>query len=54
MAREATLSVKGARIFNLLPPVIGNLESVSVDIFKKKSFTSDTTVHGEQTVLRIS
>ena len=33
-AREASLGVKGTRIFNLLPPDIRNLESVSVDTFK--------------------
>ena len=33
-AREASLGVKGARIFNLLPTDIRNLDSISVDTFK--------------------
>ena len=31
---EASLGVKGSRIFNILPPDLTNLESVSVDTFK--------------------
>ena len=33
-AREASLGVKGARIFNLLPAYIRNIDSDSVDMFK--------------------
>ena len=33
-AREATLGVKGARIFNLLPVWIRTISGVSVDKFK--------------------
>ena len=33
-AREASLSVKGARIFNLLPADIRNIEGTTVDTFK--------------------
>ena len=35
-AREASLSVKGARIFNLLPIWIRTLNGVSVDNFKSE------------------
>jgi len=35
-AREGSLSVKGAKIFNLLPPDIRNLNSDKVDIFKRR------------------
>ena len=35
-ARECSLGVKGARIFNLLPAEIRNIDSHSIDIFKKK------------------
>ena len=33
-AREASLGVKGARILNLLPTDIRNLDSISIDTFK--------------------
>ena len=35
-ARESSLGVKGARIFNLLPTEVRNIDSQSVDIFKKQ------------------
>ena len=35
-ARESSLGVKGARIFNLLPTEVRNLDSKSIDIFKMK------------------
>ena len=35
-AREGSLSVKGAKMFNLLPPDIRNLNSDKVDIFKRR------------------
>ena len=35
-ARESSLGVKGARIFNLLPKEVRNIDSHSVDIFKKQ------------------
>ena len=35
-ARESSLGVKGARIFNLLPAELRNIDSHSVDIFKAK------------------
>ena len=34
-ARESSMGVKGARIFNLLPADIRNIDSENVDIFKK-------------------
>ena len=33
-AREASLKVKGARFFNLVPKEVRNLSGVSVDTFK--------------------
>ena len=33
-AREASLSVHGAKLFNLLPQHLRDLDSVSVDMFK--------------------
>ena len=35
-ARETSLGVKGAQIFNLLPTEVRNIDSSSVDIFKKQ------------------
>ena len=35
-AREASLAVKGARLFNLLPATIRNIDSDNVEIFKKE------------------
>ena len=35
-AREASLSVKGAKIFNLLPAYIRNIDSENVDTFKRE------------------
>ena len=35
-AREGSLSVKGANMFNMLPPDIRNLNSDKVEIFKRK------------------
>ena len=35
-ARESSLSVKGARIFNLLPDFIRNIDSDNVDQFKSQ------------------
>ena len=35
-ARESSLGIKGARIFNLLPVELRNIDSHSVDIFKTK------------------
>ena len=34
-AREASIGVKGARIFNLLPTSVRNMDSENVDMFKK-------------------
>ena len=34
-ARESSLSVKGCRLFNLLPPGIRNMTGCTVDNFKK-------------------
>ena len=34
-AREASIGVKGARIFNLLPASVRNMDSDNVDMFKK-------------------
>ena len=33
-AREASLQVKGARLFNLVPKEVRNLSGVSADMFK--------------------
>ena len=35
-ARESSLGVKGAKIFNLLPAELRNTDNNTVDIFKKK------------------
>ena len=35
-AREASLQVKGARLFNLLPPEIRNIDSQNVNTFKSQ------------------
>ena len=53
-ARECTLKVKGARIFNLIPKELRNLEGVSVDTFKAgldtllKLIPDQPTVPGRQ------
>ena len=33
-ARESSLGVKGAKMFNLLPPMLRNINAVDVDVFK--------------------
>ena len=33
-AREASLGVKGCRLFNLLPPALRNMQSCTIDQFK--------------------
>ena len=35
-ARESSLGVKGARIFNLLPVTLRNIDSNNVEVFKKE------------------
>ena len=35
-AREASLQVKGAKLFNLLPPEIRNIDSQNVNTFKSQ------------------
>ena len=42
-AREASIGVKGVKIFNLLPAYIRNINSTDVNVFKKNldSFLSD-------------
>ena len=51
-ARESSLGVKGARIFNLLPAELRNIDSHSVDLFKTqldiflKSIPDQPTIAG--------
>ena len=53
-AREASLQVKGARLFNLVPKEVRNLSGVTVDSFKYgldtwlKSIPDQPTVPGRQ------
>ena len=53
-ARECTVKVKGARIFNLIPKDLRNLDEVSVDSFKAgldswlKCIPDQPTVPGRQ------
>ena len=53
-AREASLQVKGARLFNLVPKEVRNLSGVTVDNFKNgldtwlKSIPDQPTVPGRQ------
>ena len=53
-AREASLPVKGARLFNLVPKELRNMSGVSVDMFKSgldawlSKFPDQPTIPGRQ------
>ena len=53
-AKEASLPVKGAKMFNLLPSEIRNITADKVDVFKKKldlylnSIADEPTIPGRQ------
>jgi hypothetical protein len=49
-ARESSLGVKGAKIFNLLPPTIRNINSDNVDHFKKELDTFLSEVPDQPTL----
>ena len=49
-AREASLAVKGARLFNLLPANIRNIDSDNVEIFKKELDTFLNLVPDQPTI----
>ena len=49
-AREKSLAVKGAKMFNLLPPHIRNVTDTKVDTFKNKLDTFLKTIPDEPTI----
>ena len=49
-AREGSLSVKGAKLFNLLPPELRNLTSDKVDQFKWKLDTFLKSIPDQPTI----
>ena len=49
-AREASLQVKGARLFNLVPTEIRNLSGVSVETFKSGLDAWLTTIPDQPTI----
>ena len=49
-AREASLKVKGARLFNLLPKEIRNLSGVSIDSFKSQLDSWLTQIPDQPTI----
>ena len=49
-ARESSLGVKGARIFNLLPAGLRNLDTDNVDIFKDNLDAFLSTVPDQPTI----
>ena len=49
-ARESSLTVKGARIFNLLPVTLRNMDSDNIDIFKSELDTFLSLVPDQPTI----
>ena len=49
-AKEASLSVKGAKLFNLLPAYIRNIDSDKPDIFKANIDTFLSSIPDQPTI----